>query len=234
MVASFIEKNVVPIILSLVSILLAWNWNRQVERKIEGQREERVRRAHEDITALIIRNAVHNEIPIREMNLNCIINSTLRKYQIINELFFPKQEILEDIYTGILDNEYILVNTKNELKKEIEDIIKTLETPIEEEAAETKETILEGERFFEKVKFISRTTILVIAVGVLVIFSFYLYGYAFSLEPPYLLLYIVSIVSIQIMIAREIFRHYAGNSREGGGKIMSEREGGKQLPIGPR
>ena len=123
MILSLLERSLVPIILSLTSILLAWYWNRRVEKKVEGQREERIKRAHEDIITLVMRNAIQNKIPIQDIVLDYITGSILRKYQISNEEFFSKRELFEDIYTRIMDNEYILSDAKNDLKKEIKGII---------------------------------------------------------------------------------------------------------------
>ena len=128
MVPPSIEENLIPIVLSLTSISLAWAWNHRVEKKVEGKREERIRRAHEEIVALVIKNTVQNEIPIGNIDLSYIIGSTLRKYHIANEIFFSKKDLMEDIYTEVMDNEYISADTKNRIQREIEDIMESLES----------------------------------------------------------------------------------------------------------
>ena len=102
--------------------------------KTAGAKREKIKTSYKEIITILIRSLTQSQMNITSKELDRIVRSKCRNYRLNRSDLFSDIEIANDIYTNVLENEFIAPLEKKKILVDIDKLINEIpeEKPTEE------------------------------------------------------------------------------------------------------
>ena len=134
--------------------------------KTAGAKREKIKTSYKEIITILIRSLTQSQMNITSEELDRIVRSKCRNYRLNRSDLFSDIEIANDIYTNVLENEFIAPPEKKKILGDIDKLINGI--PKEKPTEEVTGTIERPQAFVSMLMAILST---IVAMTVLIITS---------------------------------------------------------------